>query len=40
VEGNNVFMKAILFFSKSYLQKADLETLQRFKAAAESSPKN
>jgi uncharacterized protein YndB with AHSA1/START domain len=40
VEGNNVFMKAVLYFSKSYLQQADLEALQSFKAVAESSTKN
>jgi uncharacterized protein YndB with AHSA1/START domain len=37
VEGNNVFMKAILFFSKSYLQRADLELLEDLKKTIESN---
>lgn len=36
VEGNNVFMKAILYFSRSYLKDQDLKTLESFKNAAES----
>jgi uncharacterized protein YndB with AHSA1/START domain len=40
VEGNNVFMKAILYFSKSVLMQADLEALHSLKAEAESSRQN
>jgi hypothetical protein len=36
VTGNNVFMKAILFYSKSYLQRADRQALEKLKMEIES----
>jgi hypothetical protein len=35
VTGNNVFMKAVLFYSKTYLQRADRQALEKLKTEIE-----